>query len=672
MLISGTDPGPGARYGHAAAYDASSRQMYVFGGSSSFRDDPANSQVKVFTFDDASFASGTWSTLAVTGGPPAPRRDHTLVLDPNDSALFVFSGYLNPTTWSNALWKLDLRYTPAVWSIVGAGGDVPAPRAGHAAYYDNQVGAGRLFIFGGEPTSATPLDEFAYTIDPLAPSPVWVKGAPAAARLSGQTMAVDAMDPLAAPYARVPEIYTPGAGGAPGSWALQTNSGLLSRLSVEPVLYPLQFVVPGTSIPGGGGRLMQVGPDIEARYLDLPASGLAGGWQTVQSLSTGFNPWSAVMYEPGKILIAGGKQVNTTVGWTRTLDATGTLAWQSEPDMVPRYDHTLLMLPTGQVLATGGRDFLTSKYCPQIWTPGQGWTGPTALACDGAKREYHSSALLLADGRVLTGGGGDDLFLYPDSRKLRLYCPPYLFNAQNNVAVRPVIASAPSDLTWGQSFTIGTPDPGSVQKVCLMRPGAVTHSFDQNGRYVPLPIQGRVNNPPRLCVTAPASPDDAPPGDYLLFILGSADGPDVPSIARWVRLSADVGDLVPPGTIAELTPEIVGSSEVWFSWTATADDGQLPASGAARDFDLRYSYLGPINGGPSWDLASWAQCEPTPGPHGTWHEYTLNNLQSCTTYHFALRPRDDNANLSGFHDPVSVQTMCGGGGGGGFAARPAE
>ncbi len=668
--------GPGARYGHAAVYDATDHRMYLFGGSSQTTGEPTDSQVWTFTFDNATnafFASGTWGTLGVTGGPgPGPLRDHTMVLDPDARVLFVFGG-----STTSALWKLNLSGTPT-WSPVGAGGDVPAPRSGHTAFYDNRFDPGRLFLFGGEPTTATLLDEYAYTIDPLAAGPLWSKGAlPAAARLSGHTMNIDAtLFSATPPYARIPEIFTPGSGGSPGSWSLQTNSGLLSANTEQ---YPVQFLVPGTSIPSGGGRVMQVGPDPQARYLDLPASGLAGGWQAVPGGNSGFKAWSGVMYEPGKILIAGGKQlqVGMAVGTTKTLDASGTAGWQdqppTQPTLLPRFNHTLLMLPTGQALAMGGENFIGPEHRPQIWTPGQGWTGGADLASDNVTRAYHSSAILLGDGRILTGGGRD-CPAPPEpcpSKDLRLYCPPYLFNAQGNLAARPAITSAPSDLTWGQAFKIDTSDPNSVQKVCLMRPGAVTHSFDQNGRYVPLPIQGRDSNPPRLCVAAPSSPDEAPPGDYLLFILGSSDSPDVPSIARWVRLGADAGDLVPPDT-TRLTPEIVGSNEVWFSWTATADDGQLPASGPARDFDLRYSYLGPINGEPSWGLASWAHCEPTPGPQGTWHEYILNNLQSCTTYNFALRPRDDNANLSGFHGPVSTQTTCGGGGGGGFAALPAE
>src|SRR5206468_64154 len=152
----------GPRYGHAAVYDASNHRMILFGGSSAVPD-AMEGQVWVFTFIDATFASGTWSTLAVTGPAPEPRRDHTLVLDPDLPALFVFGG-ISASGPSSTLWKLDLSPTPAVWSVVAAGGDVPAPRAGHAAFYDNDDGAQRMYIFGGEPTSSTLLDEFAYTI----------------------------------------------------------------------------------------------------------------------------------------------------------------------------------------------------------------------------------------------------------------------------------------------------------------------------------------------------------------------------------------------------------------------------------------------------------------------------------------------------------------------------
>ncbi|MCQ7029691.1 hypothetical protein MRO55_24630, partial [Escherichia coli] len=71
------------------------------------------------------------------------------------------------------------------------------------------------------------------------------------------------------------------------------------------------------------------------------------------------------------------------------------------------------VLADGSVLATGGQstngggglvDLANATYEAERWDPATGaWTelAPAAVA-----RQYHSTALLLPDGRVLTGGGG--------------------------------------------------------------------------------------------------------------------------------------------------------------------------------------------------------------------------------------------------------------------------
>lgn len=342
---------------------------------------------------------------------------------------------------------------------------------------------------------------------------------------------------------------------------------------------------------------------------------------------------------------------------------------REQPDLVPRYDHTLLMLPTGQVLATGGRDFLTSKHCPQIWTPGQGWTEPSALACDDVKREYHSSALLLPDGRILTGGGGDNVFEFPDSRKLRLYCPPYLFNTQGGLAARPVIGEWPRNVAWGDTFTICTANPTAITKVCLMRPGAVTHSFDQNGRYVPLEILDRRSSPAQLVVRAPASPDSAPPGDYMMFILGSADGPDVPSLAQWVNVGCASCDATAPAANTDLFIEIVTESSVYPLWVAKGDDGTV---GSATRYDFRRSTQ-PITAG---NFASATRVGMPPPLCPGWPEFQeVGGLAQCTQYYFALKTGDGGPNwsvMSNVEQATTIGTGVCGGGGGGFAARRVE
>ena len=122
-------------------------------------------------------------------------------------------------------------------------------------------------------------------------------------------------------------------------------------------------------------------------------------------------------------------------------------------------------------------------------------------------------------------------------RLATIYTPGYFYDSQGNLAVRPVIDSAPDRIGYSQYFSICTANPQEVDAVCLMKPGAVTHGFNQDQRYVPLWFQDCSDPmlPDVLTVQGPPEPDWAPPGDYMLFILKDS----VPSLAHWVRLSWD-------------------------------------------------------------------------------------------------------------------------------------
>ena len=79
---------------------------------------------------------------------------------------------------------------------------------------------------------------------------------------------------------------------------------------------------------------------------------------------------------------------------------------------VGRRQHNLTVLADGSVLATGGQsrsvdglvDLDYPVFAAERWNPVTGtWT---VLSSASRVRQYHSSATLLPDGRVLTGGGG--------------------------------------------------------------------------------------------------------------------------------------------------------------------------------------------------------------------------------------------------------------------------
>src|SRR5262249_1881222 len=148
-------------------------------------------------------------------------------------------------------------------------------------------------------------------------------------------------------------------------------------------------------------------------------------------------------------------------------------------------------------------------------------------------RLYHSTALLLPDGRVVVAGGGHNFYnniAYPNAE---IYSPPYLFKG-----ARPSITSVPSPLSYGSTFFVGTPDGASIASVTLIHNGSVTHAFNMDQSYVPLTFSQTSGG---LTVQAPANANQAPPGYYMLFMVNTNG---VPSIAPFVQLPAP--DTQPP------------------------------------------------------------------------------------------------------------------------------
>ncbi len=186
------------------------------------------------------------------------------------------------------------------------------------------------------------------------------------------------------------------------------------------------------------------------------------------------------------------------------------------------------LLPDGRVLATGGTsasgfsDPAGAVHAAEVWDPRSG--GWTTWAGNRIARVYHSTTLLLPDGRILHTGSGDGGGL-PRELNAEIFSPPYLFQGD-----RPAITEAPETIGYGQQFVIATPDAGRVVRATLIRLASVTHAFDQNQRLLELPLTRVAGG---LGLTAPASGNLAPPGHYMVFILNSAG---TPSLARIIRL----------------------------------------------------------------------------------------------------------------------------------------
>ncbi len=156
----------------------------------------------------------------------------------------------------------------------------------------------------------------------------------------------------------------------------------------------------------------------------------------------------------------------------------------------------------------------------ELWDPATGtWSYGAAQQ---EFRTYHSTAVLLPDGRVVSAG--DDYNGGFDQDTAEIYEPPYLFKGP-----RPVISSGPQVGILNQSLDVATPDPAAVDHAALVAPGATTHANDMNQRYFALtttPGAGKVS------MTLPGQ-NAVPPGWYMLFLLSDAG---VPSMAHWIRI----------------------------------------------------------------------------------------------------------------------------------------
>jgi len=282
--------------------------------------------------------------------------------------------------------------------------------------------------------------------------------------------------------------------------------------------YPEMYLAPN-------GTLFYAGPSSPSRYLDTTGT---GSWTIGPSLEFAPRPYGpSVMYDNGKILVVGGGNSPTATAEIINLNDPVPI-WRYTGSMAnARRQANATLLPDGTVLVTGGSsgtgfdDNTHPVYPAELWNPATGtWSTMASLS---AYRGYHSVAILLSDGRVLSGGGectGQNC----NRGTAEIFSPPYLF-----MGPRPTITSAPATISGGSTFFVATPDAANVTQVTWIRLGAVTHTFNQEQRINFLsftPTTGGLN------VTAPPSANLAPPGYYLLFLLQNG----VPSVGSMIQV----------------------------------------------------------------------------------------------------------------------------------------
>lgn len=484
------------------------------------------------------------------------------------------------------------------------------------------LGDGKLLISGGNTPLASGLFSPVSNTVALDPSSLadqrWY--ATMLTLTDGRAVILGGMDPyqegmVNAPDAAIaagtvsmtPEIYTAGSG-----W--RTLFGARSRDAFGPdylrASYPRAWVAPDGKVVGISAETMW--------KLDPAASDAQGAvtvlgkFKTPPSATAPVNVGatnSAVMFAPGKVLQMGGNGTNNGDGLPASAMATVVDFNSATPQLTEtapmrfarRYGNATV-LPDGKVVVTGGtrrgnNGGADAVYEAEVWDPATGrWTTGARAA---NIRVYHSAALLLPNGTVLSSGGGAPGPV--DNQNVEIYYPPNLFQTVDGaarLAPRPVLTGISAlGLAPGARFQLDLADASRVTRLALVTNGTVTHSFNSTQRFQELSFTKDGN---RLTAQLPANTNLTPPGYYQLFAL---DANGVPS--RAVIVGIGQGIAAPPITLPSAA-------------TACADEGGLCRVPAGRRGVVYYGVDGKfaIRSDQTGDVACTAAnfgSDPTPG-----------------------------------------------------------
>src|SRR4051794_30191759 len=270
----------------------------------------------------------------------------------------------------------------------------------------------------------------------------------------GPNMTAGRWYPSVTPLSNGEMLISSGRVDVPEVRTLAGGLRALSTASLSLPLYPWIDVAPN-------GRAFYSGPDQTMRSLDTNGTGTWQSFGQRDTLNRSYG--SRALYDVGKLLVAGGGGSSNDA---RVIDINGATpqVTQTAPMVDGRRQHNLTTLADGSVLATGGNssgaslvDLANGVYPAERWNPATGqWT---TLAAMQVTRQYHSTALLLPDGRVLSAGGGIcgtcDTVGYL-AKNAEVFTPPYLFkqDGSGELAPRPAIDAAPASVGYAAPFDV--------------------------------------------------------------------------------------------------------------------------------------------------------------------------------------------------------------------------
>ena len=334
------------------------------------------------------------------------------------------------------------------------------------------------------------------------------------------------------------------------------------------------------------GEVFHYWDNVENHFISTDESGAVRAANAV--VPDNQAPGVAIQYDAGRMIMSGGNQGswstygNNTRAMTIDLNGAAPVVQRTGDMNIGRTFHNLIPLPNGEVIALGGSinsgsfNNRGAVYQAEIWNPTTGqWR---LMAASDVPRNYHSTGLLMTDGRVYSGGGGyqagNEFADGSSHQNSQIFTPPYLYNANGTLATRPQITSGPGFMRPGETYNVqGTAD---ITRFSMVRMGATTHAVNTDSRFVWVPATQDGNG--GFDLTPTANGNVLIPGYWMLFGLNAAG---VPSVAHVVQVDRPI-PVTTPGSIRYV--RLVAQSEVNGNpWTSVAELNITDGLGAPID-----------------------------------------------------------------------------------------